>query len=96
MRIRRSHVAIAAVAAAVAIPVVLAGMASAEEDTQPPTQVVDAGVATLGGLTGSFLDAVNGPNRPPGADGTETEFPTDVPNLVEGPPAGLIKNGPLE
>jgi len=96
MKIRRSHVAIAAVAAAVAVPLALAGMASAAEDTQPPTQVLDAGTATFGGLTTSFLDAVDGPNRPPGADGTETEFPTDVPNLVEGPPAGLIKNGPFE
>jgi hypothetical protein len=96
MKIRRSHAAIAAVAAAVAIPVVLAGMASAEESTQPPTQGLDAGVATLGGLTSSFLDAVNGQNRPPGADGTETEFPTDPVNLVEGPGAGLLKNGPFE
>jgi hypothetical protein len=96
MRIRRSHAVVAAVAAAVAVPVVLAGMASAEEDTQPPLQGIDAGAATLGGLTSSFLDAVNGPNRPPGADGTETEFPTDVPNLVEGPPQGLLKNGPFE
>jgi hypothetical protein len=96
MRIRRSHAVIAAVAAAVAVPVVLAGMASAEEDTQPPLQVLDAGAATLGGLTDSFLDAVDGPNRAPGADGTETEFPTDVPNLVEGPGAGLVENGPFE
>jgi len=96
MKIRRSHAVIAAVAAAVAIPVVLAGMASAEEDTQPPLQVLDAGVATLGGLTDSFLDAANGPNRPPGADGTETEFPLDVPNLLTGPATGLIQNGPLE
>ncbi|MGI5130958.1 hypothetical protein ACQEVB_29420 [Pseudonocardia sp. CA-107938] len=96
MRIRRSYAVAAALAAAVAIPVVLAGMASAEEDTQSPLQGLDAGVATLGTLTASFMDAVNGPNRPAGADGTETEFPTDAPNLVEGPPAGLVKNGPFE
>jgi hypothetical protein len=96
MKIRRSHAVVVAVAAAVAIPVVVAGMATAEEDTQPPTQVLDTGAATLGGLTSSFLDAVNGPNRPPGADGTETEFPTNPVNLIEGPGEGLLKNGPFE
>ncbi|SHL32433.1 hypothetical protein SAMN05443637_12498 [Pseudonocardia thermophila] len=94
MEIRTRHVVIAA--AAVVLPVVLAGIAAAEEDTQSPLQGADAGAATLGSLTGSFLDAVNGADRPSGADGTETEFPTDPINLVDGPVAGLLRNGPFE
>lgn len=93
MKIRKSYALVAALVAAVAIPTIIASTASAEEDTQSPVQGLDAGVATLQTLSGSFLDAVNGPNRPTGADGTETEFP--APN-VDGPAAGLIQNGPLE
>jgi hypothetical protein len=94
MRIKKSHAVIAALAAVIVLPVVIAGAASADEDTQSPLQVLDTGIATLGNLSGSFLDAVNGADRASGTDGTETEFPLPDPHLVDGPVSGLV-NDPL-
>ena len=42
-----------------------------------------------------FNDALNGDNRPDGANGVETEFPPADPRYVEGPLGGLLVNGPL-
>ena len=74
----------------------LAGAGVAFADTQSPTQGVDAGQATLQTAVASLLDAVNGDNRPDGANGLESEFPQPDPRFVEGPAGGLVKNGPFE
>ena len=74
----------------------LAGAGIAFADTQSPTQGVDAGQATLQTAVASLLDAVNGDNRPDGANGLESEFPQPDPRFVEGPAGGLVKNGPFE
>lgn len=101
-RTRRSLAATLGLAGVV-LPLAAAGAAQAAEDetegfpsTQNPLQAVDAGAATLDSSVFSFNDAVNGDNRPDGANGTETEFPSFDPRFVEGPAGGLVKNGPLE
>jgi len=87
---------------AVLVPVVVAGVAHADESdvagypsTQSPLQAVTGIGATLGNAATSFIDAVNGDDRPDGANGTETEFPQADPRFVEGPVGGLVKNGPF-
>lgn len=99
-RTRRS-LAVTLGLAAVVIPVT-AGFASAEEDsstgypsTQSPTQGLDALGATAGEANFGFMDAVNGDNRPDGANGVESEFPPLDPRYVEGPLGGLLVNGPM-
>ncbi len=74
----------------------LAGAGIAFADTQSPLQGVDAGQATAGTAVSSLLDAVNGNNRPDGANGLESEFPQPDPRFVEGPAGGLVKNGPFQ
>jgi hypothetical protein len=64
--------------------------------TQSPTQGVTAVVATVQTLSACFLDAVNGDDRPEGANGTECEFQQADPRYVEGPAGGLVKDGPFE
>lgn len=87
--------------AGVALPLVAAGAASAEEEsttgypsTQSPGQLGSALEATLGEAQFGFMDAVNGDNRPDGANGVESEFPPADPRYVEGPLGGLLVNGP--
>jgi len=87
------------VAAAIALlSLVGVGVAYASEGggTQSPTQGVDAGQATLETAVQSLTDALDGDNRPDGANGLESEFPSLDPRFVEGPAGGLVKNGPLE
>ena len=89
--------------AAIAVSVVGAGIAQASEDngaapagpaTQSPTQGLSAVQGTL--ETGNFglMDALNGDDRPDGANGVESEFPPLDSRYVEGPVGGLVKNGP--
>lgn len=102
-RMRRSLIAVGALAA-VAFP--LAGIAAADTDdehgypsTQSPTQGLDAVLETSDTLGYSFLDAADtfSPNnRPDGVNGTDTEFPQADPRFVEGPVGGLLKDGPFE
>ncbi len=87
--------------AGVVLPLAAAGAAQAEEQStegypshQNPLQAVSAVGATLGEQNHGFMDAVNGDNRPDGANGVETEFPPLDPRYVEGPVGGLITNGP--
>lgn len=87
----------------VALPLVLAGPAAVAEDenagypsTQSPLQVIEAAKVTLDNAMYSLTDALNGDNRPGGADGDESEFPELDSRLVEGPLGGLLMNGPLE
>ncbi|MCU1628692.1 MAG: hypothetical protein JWP64_3641 [Pseudonocardia sp.] len=93
-RTRRSLIAVA-VGVAV-LPLVGVGAAYAAQDTQSPLQGVDAGQATAETAVRSFVDGVNGDNRPDGANGLESEFMQLDPRFVEGPAGGLVKNGPLE
>jgi hypothetical protein len=86
---------------AVALLLIGAGVAAADEDdttgdpnTQSPTQGVSAVLATLQEAQFGFMDALNGDNRPDGANGVESEFPPADPRYVEGPVGGLLKNGP--
>ncbi len=80
-----------------------AGIAQADEghddegypSTQNPSQGVEAVVATLDNAAKSFADALNGNDRPDGANGTDTEFIEPDPRFVEGPVGGLL-NGPFE
>ncbi len=78
-----------------------AGVAVADEaettgsDTQSPTQVVDSVLATLDNGNFQLMDALNGDNRPDGANGVESEFPPADPRFVEGPVGGLL-NGPFD
>ncbi|MBN9792302.1 MULTISPECIES: hypothetical protein [unclassified Pseudonocardia] len=102
-RMRRSLIAVGALAA-VAFP--LAGIAAADTDeghgypsTQSPTQGLDAVGATVGTFGASFLDAADTfspSNRPDGVNGTDTEIPQPDPRFVEGPAGGLVKDGPFE
>lgn len=104
-RMRRSLVAVGAFAA-VAFP--LAGIASADTDTdaehgypstQSPTQGLDAVLETTDTLGYGFFDsadAVSSSNRPDGVNGTDTEIPQADPRFVEGPAGGLLKDGPFE
>lgn len=92
--------------AAIAVSVIGAGIAQASEDptangaapdgpaTQSPTQGLSSLLETAD--TGAFglQDALNGDNRPDGANGVESEFPPLDPRYVEGPVGGLVKNGP--
>ena len=100
-RTRRS-LAVTLGLAGVVLPLT-AGFASAEEEsttgypsTQSPTQGLSALEATLGEGAFGFNDALNGDNRPDGANGVETEFPPADPRYVEGPLGGLATNGPFE
>lgn len=63
--------------------------------TQSPTQGVSTVTETLGEANFGFMDALNGDNRPDGANGVESEFPPADPRFVEGPLGGLT-NGPQE
>lgn len=63
--------------------------------TESPTQVVDAGLATLETPIGSLQDAANGADRPHGVAGTESGIPSANPRFLEGPVVGLLVNGPL-
>lgn len=88
--------------AAGALLLVGAGVASADEDsnagypsTQSPAQVGNSVTAILGELTFQGTDALNGDNRPDGANGVENEFPPIDPRYVEGPVGGLL-NGPFD
>jgi hypothetical protein len=63
--------------------------------TQSPTQGLDATGATAGDMGAQFLDAAKGRDRPPGADGTESDFGGPDPRYLEGPLGGLVKDGPL-
>ena len=90
--------------AGVILPLTAAGSAQADEEnstegypsTQSPLQAVSAVGGTLGEANHGFMDALNGDNRPDGANGVETEFPPPDPRYVEGPVGGLLVNGPLE
>ncbi|NMI02110.1 hypothetical protein [Pseudonocardia acidicola] len=93
-RMRRSL--FAGAVGAVVLPLVGAGAAHAAEDTQSPLQGVDAGQATLETAVQSLTDALNGDDRPDGANGLESEFLQFDPRYVEGPVGGLVKNGPFE
>ncbi|MEJ2863795.1 hypothetical protein [Actinomycetospora flava] len=96
---RRRGTAAALGLAATVLPVLAAGTAQADEtgypSTQSPTQGVDALLGTGATTAESSADAVNGEDRAPGVDGTETEFPEADPRYVEGPLGGLLVNGPL-
>ncbi len=89
--------------AAVALPLIGAGVAAADEttgypSTQSPTQGASAVTGTLGNANFGLTDAVNafnGDGRPTGADGVETRFPPADPRYVEGPVGGLLVNGPF-
>lgn len=80
-----------------------AGVAAADEssdeasytDTQSPAQVASSLTAILGELQFQGADALNGDNRPDGANGVENEFPPADPRQVEGPVGGLA-NGPFD
>ena len=89
--------------AAIAGSIVGAGMAQASEDngaapagpaTQSPAQGGSAVLGTLDNANFGLMDALNGDDRPDGANGVETEFPPADPRYVEGPVGGLVKNGP--
>ena len=102
MNARKRFTLAALATGAVVLPLIGAGAASAEEDestgypsSQSPTQGVSAVEATLGEANHGFTDALNGDDRPDGANGVETEFPPADPRYVEGPVGGLLVNGPL-
>lgn len=89
-------------AAAVALPLVGVGFAMAEEDdapeftnTQNPGQLGTSVTSIIEELTFQGGDALNGDNRPDGANGVENEFPPADPRFVEGPVGGLL-NGPFD
>ncbi len=91
------------VTAAGALLLVGAGVATADEgdndgfpSSQNPGQLGSFLSETLGEANFGFMDAVNGDNRPDGANGVETEFPPADPRYVEGPLGGLMTNGPFE
>ncbi|MHA6785693.1 hypothetical protein ACVGOW_32545 [Pseudonocardia saturnea] len=80
-----------------------AGVAAADENeaagfpsTQSPLQGLSAVSETVEEANFGFMDALNGDNRPDGANGVESEFPPLDPRYVEGPLGGLVKNGPFE
>jgi hypothetical protein len=73
------------------LPLAGAGTAAAACDAG---QAVSAGAATVANEGASFVDAVNGADRPAGADGDETEFPALDYRYLEGPAGGLL-NGPF-
>ena len=63
--------------------------------TQSPTQPIDSVLETLNNGNFQLMDALNGDNRPDGANGVESEFPPADPRYVEGPVGGLL-NGPFD
>ena len=91
MSIRKRVLGVLALSGAV-LPLVGVGTASAAGDNAAGDagQAVSAGVATVANQGNSFVDAVNGHNRPEGADGDETEFPDPDYRYVEGPVGGLL------
>lgn len=78
-----------------------AGVAAADDNeadftnTQNPGQLGTSVSEILGELTFQGTDALNGDNRPDGANGVENEFPPVNPRYVEGPVGGLL-NGPFD
>jgi hypothetical protein len=90
--------------AGVVLPLAAAGSAQAEEETstegypstQSPLQAVSAVGGTLGEGQFQLTDALNGDNRPDGANGVESEFPPLEARYIEGPVGGLLVNGPFE
>jgi len=89
--------------AGVVLPLAAAGSAQANEEsategypsTQNPLQALSAVGGTAGEGQFQITDALNGDNRPDGANGVESEFPPLDPRYVEGPVGGLLKNGPF-
>ncbi|MCX6463772.1 MAG: hypothetical protein NTW05_09285 [Pseudonocardiales bacterium] len=78
-----------------------AGVAAADEEstagfpsTQNPGQLGTSVTAILDEVVFQGSDALNGDNRPDGANGVENEFPPISPRYIEGPLGGLIVNGP--
>lgn len=94
---------LAAVAsAAIALPLIGVGVAMADDDsdagfpsTQNPGQLGTSVSEILSELEFQGTDALNGDNRPDGANGVENEFPPIDPRYVEGPVGGLA-NGPFD
>jgi len=90
--------------AGVVLPLAAAGTAQANEEnpvegypsTQSPLQAVSGVGGTLGEANHGFTDALNGDNRPDGANGVETEFPPLDYRYVEGPVGGLLVDGPFQ
>lgn len=68
--------------------------ALAADDTQSPTQGVDAGPATPDIATRSFTAGTDAADRPPGAGGTSSERPRFDPLHAAGPVVGLLEDGP--
>jgi hypothetical protein len=95
--------ALAALAtAAVTLPLIGVGIATADEgdtadftNTQNPGQAGTSVVAILDELIFQGEDALNGDNRPDGANGVENEFPPVDPRYIEGPVGGVL-NGPFD
>lgn len=92
--------------AGVVLPLAAVGTAQADEEktageypsSQNPLQAVSAVGGTLGEGEFQITDALNGDNRPDGANGVESEFPPpeSFGRYVEGPVGGLLKNGPFQ
>ncbi|TCK25188.1 hypothetical protein [Pseudonocardia endophytica] len=90
--------------AGLVLPLAAVGTAQADEEnpaegypsTQSPLQAVSGVGATLGEANHGLLDALNGDDRPDGANGVETEFPPLDYRYVEGPVGGLLTNGPFQ
>ena len=91
--------------AGVVLPLAAAGTAQAEEhsaegypSSQNPLQAVSAVGGTLAEGEFQITDALNGDNRPDGANGVESEFPPpeSFGRYVEGPVGGLLVNGPFQ
>jgi hypothetical protein len=100
---KRVPLVAALVTGLVALPLTFAGVAAAAEEgttgypsTQNPLQGVDAVGATVDNALHSVADALDGDNRPDGANGAESEFPRLDPRLVEGPVGGLLVNSPFQ
>jgi hypothetical protein len=78
-----------------------AGVAAADDSnagypsTQNPGQLGTSVTEILGELEFQGTDALNGDNRPDGANGVESEFPPANPRYIEGPVGGLL-NGPFD
>lgn len=104
MNARKRLMAASLGVAGVVLPFVAVGTAQANEEnpvegypsTQNPLQAVSAVGGILGEGNFQLTDALNGDNRPDGANGVESEFPPLDPRYVEGPAGGLLVNGPFE
>ncbi|WP_300007257.1 hypothetical protein [Pseudonocardia sp.] len=79
-----------------------AGVAVADEgsntgfpSTQNPGQLGTSVTEIVGEFQFEGADALNGDNRPDGANGVENEFPPVHPRYIEGPVGGLL-NGPQD